>query len=104
MEWVIAVLAIGCLFFAFQIIMDYIKHKAVAGPRILHLEATRADLEKRIEMTKGQLEEAQDQLGPAREEVEELEQAYLQLQEEIQAERAKSRRRTPLVDGDGGGN
>ncbi|MGY8825034.1 MAG: hypothetical protein ACKVJG_14045 [Candidatus Latescibacterota bacterium] len=100
MEWVIAVLAIGCLFFAFQIIMDYIKHKAVVGPRIQRLEGTRTDLEKRIETAKGQLEVAQDQLGPAREEVEELEQSYLELQEQIQAERAKTRRRSPLVDGD----
>ncbi len=101
MEWVIAVLAIGCLFFAFQIIMDYVKHKAVVGPRIQRLESTRADLERRIEVAKGQLEEAQDRLGPAREEVEELEQAYLGLQEQIQEERAKSRRRSPLVDGEG---
>ena len=55
MEWVIAVLAIGCLFFAFQSIMDYVKHKAVVGPRIQRLESTRADLERRIEVAKGQL-------------------------------------------------
>jgi len=103
MEWVIAILAIGCLFFAFQIVMDYVKHKAVVGPRIEHLETARSELEARIEEAKGQLGETQDQLGPAKEEVEELEREYLDLQEQLQEERAKSSRRSPFVDGDGAG-
>ena len=104
MEWVIAILAIGCLFFAFQIVMDYIKHKAVVAPRLERLEAARVELEARIEEVRGQLIAAQSELEPAKKEVEVLEREYLELQEQIQEERAKSRRRSPMADGDGAGS
>ena len=100
MEWVIAILAIGCLFFAFQVVMDYVKHKAVVEPRIQRLESTRANLEKKIEEARKDLEEAQSELGPTKEELDSLEQEYVELQEQIRDERAKTRRRLPLVDGE----
>ena len=73
MEWVIAILAIGCLFFAFQVVMDYVKHKAVVEPRIQRLESARTNLEKKIEEARRDLEKAQSELGPTKEELDSLE-------------------------------
>lgn len=44
MEWVIVILGIGCLFFAFQIVMDYLKHRALVKPRMQRLETAKDDL------------------------------------------------------------
>ena len=49
MEWVIAVLAIGCVFFAIQIVMDFVKYKAVVKPRIQRLESAKVELQARID-------------------------------------------------------
>ena len=103
MEWVIAILAIGCLFFAFQVVMDYVKHKAVVEPRIQRLESARANLEKKIEEAQKDLDKAQGELEPTKEELDSLEQEYVELQEQIRDERAKTRRRSPLVDGEEAG-
>ena len=103
MEWVIAILAIGCLFFAFQVVMDYVKHKAVVEPRIQRLESARANLEKKIEEAQKDLDIAQGELEPTKEELGSLEQEYVELQEQIRDERAKTRRRSPLVDGEEAG-
>lgn len=100
MEWVITILAIGCMFFAFQVVMDYVRHKAVVEPRIQRLESARANLEKKIEEARKDLEKAQSELGPTKEELDSLEQEYAELQEQIRDERAKTRRRSPLVDGE----
>ena len=100
MEWVISILAIGCLFFAFQVVMDYVKHKAVVEPRIQRLESARANLEKKIEEAQKDLDIAQGELEPTKEELGSLEQEYVELQEQIRDERAKTRRRSPLVDGE----
>ncbi len=100
MEWVISILAIGCLFFAFQVVMDYVKHKAVVEPRIQRLESARANLEKKIEEAQKDLDKAQGELEPTKEELDSLEQEYVELQEQIRDERAKTRRRSPLVDGE----
>lgn len=102
MEWVITILAIGCLFFAFQIIMDFVKHKAVVEPRIQRLESARANLEQKIENARKGLEKAQGELGPTKKELDSLEREYVELQEQIRGERAKSRRRSPLVEGEEG--
>ena len=100
MEWVISILAIGYLFFAFQVVMDYVKHKAVVEPRIQRLESARANLEKKIEEAQKDLDKAQGELEPTKEELDSLEQEYVELQEQIRDERAKTRRRSPLVDGE----
>ena len=89
MEWVIAVLAIGCAFFAVQIVMDYIKYKAVINPRIERLESAREELQARIDSSKGELAASEEKLGPAKEEIERLEQEYQDLQAQIRAEREK---------------
>ncbi len=100
MEWVIAILAIGCLFFAFQIAMDFIKYKGVVEPRIQRLESARVELERRIVEARSGLEKAQSELEPTKEEVEALEREYLALQEQIREERTKTRRRSPVVEGE----
>ena len=93
MEWVIATLAIGCAFFAVQIVMDYIKYRAVINPRIERLESAREELQARIDSSKSELAVSEEKLGPAKEEIEKLEQEYQNLQTQIRAEREKRRRR-----------
>lgn len=34
MEWVIAVLGVGCVFFAAQVVVDFITHKRAIEPRL----------------------------------------------------------------------
>ena len=91
MEWVIAIFAIGCLFFAFQVVMDYVKSKSLIAPRIQRLEATREELSGRIESLRQELGSRRDQLGPAREEIDQLEREYLDLKQQIQLERERQR-------------
>ena len=57
MEWVIVILGIGCLFFAFQIVMDYLKYRAIVKPRIQRLETAKEDLRARIDVAKVELGE-----------------------------------------------
>jgi len=95
MEWVITVLAIGCAFFAFQIVMDFVKFKAVVHPRIQRLESAKEELQARIDTSKGELAESEEKLGPAKEEIERLEQEYQDLQTQIGEERERRGRREP---------
>jgi peptidoglycan hydrolase CwlO-like protein len=95
MAWVITILAIGCVFFAFQIVMDYVKYKAVVNPRIKRLQAAKGELQVRIDASKIELAESQEKLGPAKEEIERLEQEYQDLQAEIRQERERGGRREP---------
>lgn len=95
MEWVIAVLAIGCVFFAFQIVMDYVKYKAVVNPRIERLESAKGELQIRIDASRSELAASEEKLGPAKEEIERLEQEYQDLQAEIKTERERRGRREP---------
>ena len=95
MEWVIAILGLGCAFFAFQIVMDYVKYKAVVNPRIKRLQAAKGELQVRIDASKIELAESQEKLGPAKEEIERLEQEYQDLQAEIREERERGGRREP---------
>ena len=93
MEWVLAVLGIGCVFFAFQVVVDYIRYRRVIQPKIARLEAAKVDLRAKIEAAKSGLGESSDQLDPIKEEVGQLEQDYLDLQRQIDEERSKQRPR-----------
>ena len=95
MEWVITILAIGCVFFGFQIVVDYVKYKAVVNPRIKRLQAAKGELQVRIDASKIELAESEGKLGPAKEEIERLEQEYQDLQAEIRQERERGGRREP---------
>ena len=93
MEWVIAILGVGCAFFAFQIVMDYVKYRRAIKPRIERLEEARKELEARIQASRAGLEETNEQLDPIKHEVDKLEQEYLDLQQQIREERAKQKPR-----------
>jgi|TARA_B100001094_G_scaffold309986_1_gene344159 predicted nucleic acid-binding Zn-ribbon protein len=92
MEWVIAILSIGCIFFVFQITFRYLKHKSVVASRLSRLEESRNELEFRIEEAKDELSKSRSDLGPAKKAVESLEQEYQSLQEKIKYERENNRR------------
>ncbi|MEW6750818.1 MAG: hypothetical protein AB1505_07555 [Candidatus Latescibacterota bacterium] len=91
MEWVIAILAVGCLFLTFQMVADYARHRALIAPRIRQLEQEADALRARIEAARGELEERRGQLEPAKGEIERLEQEYRDLQGQLEAERARQR-------------
>ncbi|MEE3233489.1 MAG: hypothetical protein VX294_04925 [Candidatus Latescibacterota bacterium] len=99
MEWVIAVLSIGCLFFIFQIAFGYLRHKSVVTSRLKRLEESRNNLEHRIQQAKEELDRSRGDLEPAKEAVETLEQEYQSLQDQIKLERANSRRDSPSGSG-----
>ena len=40
MEWVIAALGVGCVFFAAQVILDFVKYKRAIEPKLGRLEET----------------------------------------------------------------
>ena len=99
MEWVIAALAVGCLFFAFQVIVDYIRYKAVIAPRIRQLEETKEELKGKLEAARGELDDKRGKLEPLKGEIERLEQEYRDLQRQIEAERGRQRSHPPLTGG-----
>lgn len=91
MEWVIAALAVGCLFFALQVILDYVRYRSAIEPRIRQLEESREELKQRIEAARGELASRRDQLDPMREEIETLEREHQGIQRQIEAERSRQR-------------
>ena len=93
MEWVLAVLCVGCVFFAFQVVVDYIRYRRVIQPKIARLEAAKVELRAKIDATRSGIGASQDQLDPIKDEVGQLEQEYLELQRQIDEERSKQRPR-----------
>ena len=96
MEWVIAALAMGCVFFTFQVVVDYLKHRSVIGPRMQQLAAERAELDKRLESAQSELQQRRGQLDPLRGEVEQLEQQRVDLERRIEQERMSQRTEPPV--------
>ena len=93
MEWVIAILGVGCLFFAFQIAMDYIKYRKAIKPKLQRLEVAKQELKAKIEAARAELGRDRGQLDPIKEEVGRLEAEYWDLERQIQEERARDRPR-----------
>ena len=91
MEWVIALLAIGCLFFAFQIAMDYIKYNRTLRPKIQRLKQTKNELEGKIAETTTALNASRSQLPPIQKDVEALEREFHDLRQQTEQERQKPR-------------
>ena len=91
MEWVIALLAVGCVFFGAQVIVDYVKYKKVIEPRIDRIEQTKVDLRTRIEKAEAELGQARGQIAPAKEELQRLEKEYQEIHREVQDEAAQQR-------------
>ena len=86
MEWVIALLAVGCLFFAAQVVVDYLRYRRAIEPRLERTEEARQDLRARLEAAEAELEETRAQLDPARQEVERLEREYDELHQQVKEE------------------
>tara|TARA_B100000945_G_scaffold262703_1_gene221329 strand:- start:185 stop:499 length:315 start_codon:yes stop_codon:yes gene_type:complete len=99
MEWVIAILSIGCLCFIFQIIFGYLRHKSIVASRLQRLEESRNDIEERILEAKEKLDKSRSDLGPAKEAVETLEEEHKSLQNQIKLERENTRRNSSGVSG-----
>ena len=91
MEWVIALLAVGCLFFAAQVVVDYLRYRRAIEPRLERTEEARQDLRARLEAAETELEQTRAQLEPAHEEVERLEHEYDELHEQVKQAAARQR-------------
>lgn len=91
MGWVIALLAIGCVFFAAQVVVDYIRYRRAIEPRLEQAEAAKHTLKERIEAAEAELDQTRADLEPAREEVARLEKEYADLHGQVKDETARQR-------------
>jgi septal ring factor EnvC (AmiA/AmiB activator) len=95
MEWVLSLLAVGCLFFAAQVVIDYYRYKRAIEPRLERADELREELQGKIEHANEQLEQTQSTLEPAREEVAQLEREYSELQDQVRLETDQQRPTRP---------
>ena len=95
MEWVIAVLGVGCVFFAAQVVVDFIKYKRAIEPRLERLEETKAELRSKIEATETELRTTRSGIEPSRMEVERLEKEHEDVVRQVDEEEDKQRRPGP---------
>ena len=91
MEWVIALLGVGCVYFSAQVVVDYIKYKRALDPKLEQMAAARQNLEERIAASESELEQAREALGPSKAEVERLEEEYRDIHEQVKDELARQR-------------
>ena len=103
MEWVLAILGVGCVFFAFQVVVDFIRYRRVIQPKIERLEALREELRVKIDATRAGLGETAGGLDPIKDEVGRLAQDYLDRQPQVVQERTTERPR-PIRFRSGGGS
>ncbi len=89
MEWVIAVLGIGCVYFAVQGVADYVKYKLAVEPKIGRLGKIKEDLRERIASSETELAESRQALTPAKEEVERLASEYDDVHRQLSEEEAE---------------
>ena len=92
MEWVIALLGVGCVFFAAQVVVDFIKYKRAIEPKLERLEETKAELRSKIEATEAELRQTRDGLEPSRTDVERLEREHEDVVRQVDEEEEKQRR------------
>lgn len=91
MEWVIALLAVGCVFFAAQVVIDYVRYRKAIEPRLDRAEEAKQDLRERIAAAEAELTATRNELDPARAEVEALESEYNDLHEQVKQETSRQR-------------
>jgi DNA gyrase/topoisomerase IV subunit A len=103
MEWVVALLAIGCLFLAFHIAMNYIKYKRLLGPRRERLDQAHEELEAKIAAAEKGLDEDRQHLQPLRDDVNDIDNQFHQARQQVNQER-KGARLPPEAGGDGESN
>jgi alkylation response protein AidB-like acyl-CoA dehydrogenase len=93
MEWVIALLAVGCVFFAAQVIVDYLRYRRAIEPRLDRADEAKQDLRERIAVAEAELAATRSELNPARREV--LETEYNELHERVKQETDRQRSGAP---------
>ncbi len=91
MEWVIALLAVGCVFFAAQVVVDYLRYRRAIEARLDRADEAKQDLQQRLAAAEAELEATRAELDPARSEVESLGQEYDQLHEQVKEETDRQR-------------
>ena len=55
MEWVTALLAVGCLFIAAQVVVDYLRYRRALEPRLDTARSADLQLRHRMEAARGEL-------------------------------------------------
>ena len=101
MEWVIALLGVGCVYFSAQVVVDYIKYKRALSPKLERMAVARQDLEARVAASESELEQAREALGPSKAEVERLEEEYRDIHDQVKDELARQRASRQPGDGPG---
>lgn len=91
MEWVVALLAIGCLVFILHMVSDYFKRRQELEPKIRRLEEARGKLQAEIQDSKGALDKQRGQLFPLREELTQLEREARELQQQAPAKKPRQK-------------
>ena len=92
MEWVIALLGVGCVFFAAQVVVDFIKYRKAIEPKMERLKEAKAELQSKIATTEAELEKTRSDLEPSKADVDRLEKEYDEVQREVDEEAAKQQR------------
>ncbi len=95
MEWVLALLAVGCLFFAAQVVIDYYRYKRAIEPRLDRADELKDELQVKIDQANEQLAQTRSTLEPAREEVAQLDREYTELQNQVRQETEQQRPNRP---------
>jgi len=91
MEWVIALLGVGCVFFSAQVVVDYVKYKRALNPKLEQMASARQDLEERVATSEAELEKAREALEPSKAEVERLEEEYRDIHDQVKDELGRQR-------------
>lgn len=91
MEWVVALLALGCLVFILHMVSDYYQRRQELEPKLQRLDEAKEKLQREIDQTRGALDEQRGQLHPLREQLSSLEQEARQLQQQVPAKKPRPR-------------
>ena len=82
MEWVVVVLALGCMIFIAHMLSDFLKRKQELEPKLRRLDEAKEKLQAQIQASKGTLDEQRGQLTPLRDELSQIEQEARALQQQ----------------------
>ena len=69
MEWVTALLAVGCLFIAAQVVVDYLRYRRSLAPRLETARSAGEQLRHRMEAARRELAMRRKEGGSARPEL-----------------------------------
>ena len=77
------------MYFAVQVVVDYLRYRRVVEPRIGQLEETKSELQARIATSEAELADDRRALDPAKEEVDRLQEEYDDIHRQVSDEVAK---------------